>query len=188
MASTDDFGAYRMGGMSETYDTWLDQVRGALRSINMRIEDWQVEWPFDFPGEYTTGTKPDDAALKANRYWWQQQNKSLGRDCRKTPSCWLPEGHQGECQPTYEPGDYVKAEFPDEATGIGEWMWVRVDYRDDEKRLVVGTLDNEPVNDYDSKLQLGAQLAVSYDNIREHRRRAELSFKVSTTPKLPPTS
>ena len=29
--------------------------------------------------------------------------------------------------PTYERGDYVKVEFPDEATGIGEWMWVRVE-------------------------------------------------------------
>jgi uncharacterized repeat protein (TIGR03803 family) len=27
---------------------------------------------------------------------------------------------------TYEPGDYVKVEFPDETTGIGEWMWVRI--------------------------------------------------------------
>jgi hypothetical protein len=23
----------------------------------------------------------------------------------------------------YEPGDYVKVDFPDQATGIGEWMW-----------------------------------------------------------------
>jgi hypothetical protein len=28
--------------------------------------------------------------------------------------------------PKYERGDYVKVEFPDEATGIAEWMWVRV--------------------------------------------------------------
>ena len=27
---------------------------------------------------------------------------------------------------TYEPGDYVKVEFPDPTTGIGEWMLVRV--------------------------------------------------------------
>jgi len=30
----------------------------------------------------------------------------------------------------YQPGDYVKVEFPDEKTGIGEWMWVRVDHCD----------------------------------------------------------
>jgi hypothetical protein len=45
----------------------------------------------------------------------------------------------------YEPGDYVKVEFPDPATGVGEWMWVRVTRRDDEKQIVFGTLDNEPV-------------------------------------------
>ena len=55
--------------------------------------------------------------------------------------------------PTYERGDYVKVEFPDEGTGIGEWMWVRVHHCDDAKKLVYGTLDNEPVNDYDGKIQ-----------------------------------
>ncbi len=70
---------------------------------------------------------------------------------------------------TYEPGDYVKVEFPDETTGIAEWMWVRVHHCDDEKKLVFGTLDNEPVNDYGVKLKLGSELAVAYSQIREHR-------------------
>lgn len=73
----------------------------------------------------------------------------------------------------YAPGDYVKVEFPDEKTGIGEWMWVRVDRADDEQRLVFGVLDNEPVNNYAGEIKLGSQLAVSYDNIREHKRVAE---------------
>src|SRR5271163_4505602 len=51
--------------------------------------------------------------------------------------------------PTYERGDYVKVEFPDEATGIGEWMWVRVTRCDEEKQFVFGVLDNEPLNDYE---------------------------------------
>jgi hypothetical protein len=72
--------------------------------------------------------------------------------------------------PTYEHGDYLKVEFPDEATGIGEWMWMIVDRCDDEKRLVYGVLDNEPVNDYGGKVTLGSQLAVSYDNVREHKK------------------
>ena len=38
--------------------------------------------------------------------------------------------------PTYKPGDYIKVEFPDEATGVGEWMWVRVRSCDDAKLLV----------------------------------------------------
>jgi len=53
--------------------------------------------------------------------------------------------------PTYARGDYVKVEFQDETNVIGEWMWVRVDHCDDEKQLVFGTLDNEPVNDYAKK-------------------------------------
>jgi hypothetical protein len=74
---------------------------------------------------------------------------------------------------TYEPGDYVKVEFPALTTGIGEWMWVRVTRRDDEKQIVFGTLDNEPVGDYGGRIELGSELAVSYAQIREHRRRAD---------------
>jgi hypothetical protein len=38
----------------------------------------------------------------------------------------------------YECGDYIKVEFPDEAMGIGEWMWIRVSHCDDERQLVFG--------------------------------------------------
>ncbi len=74
---------------------------------------------------------------------------------------------------TYDPGDYVKVEFADEATGVGEWMWVRVHYCDDEKKLVFGRLDNEPLND--DNPQLGSELAVSYSQIREHRKPTEFT-------------
>ncbi len=77
--------------------------------------------------------------------------------------------------PTYERGDYVKVEFPDEATGIGEWMWVRVHHCDEEKQLVFGTLDNEPLDDHNGKLELGSELAVSYSQIREHRKPTEFT-------------
>jgi hypothetical protein len=77
--------------------------------------------------------------------------------------------------PAYEQGDYVKVEFPDEATGIGEWMWVRVLRCDDTKQLVFGTLDNEPVSDYGGKLRLGSDLAVSYSQIREHRKASDFN-------------
>jgi hypothetical protein len=70
----------------------------------------------------------------------------------------------------YEPGDYIKAEFLDEKTGIGEWMWVRITSCDDSKRLVFGTLDNAPVNDATGKLKLGTELAISYSQVREHRK------------------
>jgi hypothetical protein len=159
--------------MVDAYEAWLDQVRDALRSINMPMEDWQGVWPFDFSCEHNAGTMPDEVARKANRYWWHQQNKSLNQDCQKVPNCWLPRDHQGKCQPVYERGDYVKVEFPDEVTGVGEWMWVRVSHSDDERQLVFGVLDNEPINDYKNRLHLGSELAASYSKIREHRKSGE---------------
>jgi uncharacterized protein YegJ (DUF2314 family) len=68
---------------------------------------------------------------------------------------------------TYQPGDYVKAEFRDEQTGESEWMWVKVSSSVDSLRVVFGQLDNEPIVHTD--LRLGQELAVSYDNIRDHR-------------------
>jgi hypothetical protein len=38
----------------------------------------------------------------------------------------------------------VKVEFPGEATGVDERMWMIVDHRDDEKRLVYGVLAANP--------------------------------------------
>jgi hypothetical protein len=165
--------------MADAYNMWLDEVRDALRSINMPMEDWQKTWAFDFAAEYQRGTSPDAAATKANRFWWSEQNKSLKKDCREMPGCWLPRGHTGECQPvsepTYEPGDYVKVEFAGEAGMPSEWMWVRVRRCDEQKKLVFGILDNEPVNDYEGKLELGSELAVAYSQIREHKKPNEFT-------------
>jgi hypothetical protein len=71
---------------------------------------------------------------------------------------------------TYEPGDFVKVEFKDELTGESEWMWVRVDKLDDANCIVFGRLDSQPILNHAGKLSVGTQLAVSYDNIREHRK------------------
>jgi hypothetical protein len=73
----------------------------------------------------------------------------------------------------YEPGDYVKAEFKDDKTGESEWMWVKVDSCDDMRQIVFGRLDSVPVLDYGKKLRLRSQLAVSYGNIREHKKASE---------------
>jgi len=51
---------------------------------------------------------------------------------------------------------------------------VRVHHRDDDKQLVFGTLDNEPVNDYDGKIELGSELAVSYSRFGSIRNRQSL--------------
>ena len=73
----------------------------------------------------------------------------------------------------YEKGDFIKVEFPDEVTGISEWMWVRVQHCDDENELVFGVLDNVPVAIQDERLRLGTELAIRFDNIREHRKPSE---------------
>jgi hypothetical protein len=178
---------FKMEGMAHRYEVWIEEVQKALGSINMSMDDWQSRWEFDFPSEYKSGTKADDAAMKANRFWWHEQNKSLKQDCRLTPNCWLPHGHQGSCQPvnsdshgnrltaSYDRGDYVKVEFPDETTGIGEWMWVRVTRCDEEKQLVFGVLDNEPLNNYEGRVMLRSEIAVSYSQIREHRKPTEFT-------------
>jgi hypothetical protein len=75
----------------------------------------------------------------------------------------------------YEKGDYVKVDFPDEVTGIAEWMWVKVEVCDDEKELLFGRLDNEPLNDYGGRIELGSRLAIKYSQIREHRKPTEFT-------------
>jgi hypothetical protein len=82
-----------------TYKSWRDEVKAALREINMPFDDWQKRWPFDFRKEYVAETSPVEAAKKVNRFWWHQQNKAMHQECHKTPNCWLPDRHQGDCQP-----------------------------------------------------------------------------------------
>ena len=85
--------------MTKSYESWLNEVRATLDSINMHMEDWQKNWPFNFEHEFRAGTDPSKAAEKANRFWWREQNKALHEECRATANCWLPRGHQGQCQP-----------------------------------------------------------------------------------------
>jgi hypothetical protein len=69
---------------------------------------------------------------------------------------------------TYKPEDHVKVEFADETSGESEWMWLEVEYSDDQARLVIGRLDSQPA--VIPSLNLGQQLAISYDKIRAHQR------------------
>jgi hypothetical protein len=90
-----------MLGLTENagdYESWLNEVKDALASINMPFEGWQGIWAYDFRQEFDGGTKANEAALKANKFWWHEQNKAIGQDCQKTPNCWLPRDHRGECQ------------------------------------------------------------------------------------------
>lgn len=69
----------------------------------------------------------------------------------------------------------MKVEFPDKTTGIGEFMWVRVEICDNERKRIIGRLDNQPLNDYQGRLDLGSQVVVDYANIREHRKPTEFT-------------
>jgi uncharacterized protein YegJ (DUF2314 family) len=69
----------------------------------------------------------------------------------------------------FEQGDYVKFEIKDEKTGETEWMWLRIDYYDEPNAIVFGWLDSQPVI-FASDFTLGQHLAVSCDNIREHKK------------------
>ena len=84
---------------TKTYEPWLTEVEEALSSVNMSLRDWQTIWSFDFHREFELGTTADDAAMKANRFWWYRQNNAVNQACQKTADCWLPRNHTGECQP-----------------------------------------------------------------------------------------
>ncbi len=68
----------------------------------------------------------------------------------------------------YRSGDHVKFEVVDDHSGESEWMWLLVDDSDDERELVFGKLDSQPIVATD--MRLGQELAVSYAKVRDHRR------------------
>jgi hypothetical protein len=70
--------------------------------------------------------------------------------------------------PEYEPGDHAKFEMKDEQSGESEWMWLKVDTIDPDRRVLFGRLDSEPVV-FAKELKLGQEIAVSYDNVRDQR-------------------
>ena len=76
---------------------------------------------------------------------------------------------------TYKRGDFVKIDVPDENTNVSEWMWLLVEESDDDRRIVIGNLDSEPIANTD--MRLGMKLAVSYDRIKDHRTEASFDKK-----------
>jgi hypothetical protein len=84
--------------MAYSYEEWMSKVRAAFDSMNTPMADWQLIGAFDYQREFNAGVKPNDAAMKANRHWWHEWNKSLKQDCRQSKDCWLPHGHQGHCE------------------------------------------------------------------------------------------
>jgi hypothetical protein len=90
--------------MDKSYEEWMGEVRATFKSLNLPAADWQAIGAFDYRTEYDAGASPRHAATKANHQWWHQWNKSLNQDCRETEDCWLPRGHEGQCQLIGESG------------------------------------------------------------------------------------
>ena len=80
------------------FDAWLLELKSTLDSINMPLDTWQAVTPFDFSRELKSGISANVAALKANRFWWRNQNQRINQECHLTPNCRLPCGHAGTCE------------------------------------------------------------------------------------------
>lgn len=52
---------------------------------------------------------------------------------------------------------------------------LRVTRCDEQKQLVFGTLDSEPLSAYDGKIGAGSELSVSFSRIREHKKPIEFT-------------
>jgi hypothetical protein len=65
----------------------------------------------------------------------------------------------------YNRGDYVKFELADTACNKSEWLWMIVDFCDDEAALIFGRLDSVPV--VTMNLRIGQEIAVSFENVRD---------------------
>jgi hypothetical protein len=63
--------------MPVIFESWLKEVDAALASINMPLAEWQSRWIFDFSREFSAGTSANDAAAKAKKFWWHEQNKAI---------------------------------------------------------------------------------------------------------------
>ena len=77
----------------------------------------------------------------------------------------------------YKAGDFVKVEVVDEATEESELLWVKVSDSDDQRRVVFGKLETEPI--LHTTMRLGMELAVSYNYIRDHRTAASVQSKIA---------
>lgn len=53
------------------YDAWLAEVRSRLASVQMELELWHKNWPYDFHGDYDAGMAAPRAASRALDFWWQ---------------------------------------------------------------------------------------------------------------------
>ena len=111
---------------------------------------------------------PADVQDKAKMKWlgFETPEEGLGEKFHSSPKL-LAELNPGKNLDTS--GERI----PDERSGDAEWMWFRVDSGDQARCVVFGASDSEPI--VMTGLRLGRQLAVSYDNIRDHRTPASFN-------------
>ena len=77
-------------------------------------------------------------------------------------------GTLGESE-TGEAWDWRLADSQSRNLLLAVTMWARIHHCDEERQLVFGTLDNEPVVNAED-LRLGEELAISYGKVREHQK------------------
>ena len=65
----------------------------------------------------------------------------------------------------YSRGEYVKFELGETGSGQSEWLWMTVEFCDDEAGVIFGRLDSVPV--VSTQLRVGQEIAVSFDNVRD---------------------
>ena len=83
----------------------------------------------------------------------------MAYSCRESPileTILNPAGH-----------NHSKCQERSLTTGPAMWMWLRIRRCGDDRGIM---LDNEALNDYDSRVGLRSELAVSFSRIREHRK------------------
>jgi hypothetical protein len=60
-----------------------------------------------------------------------------------------------------------------DATGVSEWMWLRIDHCDEQRQIVFGWLENPPDSDQQKPAKVEQLLAATFAKILEHRKRYE---------------
>lgn len=63
----------------------------------------------------------------------------------------------------YNIADCVKFEFADNDAGHSEWLWMIVDFCNEDAGVIFGRLDSVPV--VMTHLRLGQEIAVSFENV-----------------------
>ncbi len=52
------------------YETWFADVRVTLAMLQMEIDTWDQNWPYDFQADFAASMSPEDAASRAQDFWW----------------------------------------------------------------------------------------------------------------------